>query len=71
MTVPAPAGHNAAMTNPPDSPSPVAPAGSGALEWHAPTLVRINEKTTVPALLRERVSRSCLLITSTHSSTAY
>ena len=58
MTVPAPAGHNAAMTNPPDSPSPVAPAGSGALEWHAPTLVRINEKTTVPALLRERVSRS-------------
>ena len=46
------------MTNPPDSPSPVTPAGGGALEWHAPTLVRIGERTTVPALLRERVSRS-------------
>ena len=35
------------------------PVGSyGLSSWHAPTLVRIDERTTVPALLRERVSRS-------------
>ncbi len=45
------------MTNP-LPPSTSAPAGHGALEWHAPTLVRIDERTTIPALLRARVSRS-------------
>ena len=34
------------------------PARRGALEWRAPVLVRIDERTTLPALLRERVSRS-------------
>ena len=39
------------------SPSPGASTGH-ALEWHAPTLTRIDERTTIPALLRARVSRS-------------
>ena len=34
------------------------PARRGALEWRAPVLVRIDERTTLPALLRERASRS-------------
>ena len=29
-----------------------------ALEWHAPVLVRIDEHTTIPHLLKERVQRS-------------
>ena len=29
-----------------------------ALEWHAPTLVRIDENTTIPHLLARRVQRS-------------
>ena len=28
-----------------------------ALEWHAPVLVRIDEHTTIPHLLKERVQR--------------
>ena len=34
------------------------PARRGALECRAPVLVRIDERTTLPALLRERASRS-------------
>ena len=29
-----------------------------ALEWHAPVMVRIDEHTTIPHLLKERVQRS-------------
>ena len=29
-----------------------------ALEWHAPILMRIDEHTTIPRLLKERVQRS-------------
>ncbi|MDC4232811.1 AMP-dependent synthetase/ligase [Actinomyces sp. B33] len=32
--------------------------GTTALEWHAPTLVRIDESTTIPLLLKQRVQRS-------------
>ena len=28
---------------------------TGALEWHAPVLVRVDEHTTIPRLLKERV----------------
>ena len=28
-----------------------------ALEWHAPVMVRIDEHTTIPHLLKERVQR--------------
>ena len=45
-------------SSPSPSPSSGAPAGPGALEWHAPTLVLTDERTTIPALLRARVSRS-------------
>lgn len=31
---------------------------TNALEWHAPTLVRIDEQTTIPLLLKQRVQRS-------------
>ncbi len=31
---------------------------SGAIEWHAPVLVRTDETTTVPLLLEQRVQRS-------------
>ncbi|MFC7579793.1 AMP-dependent synthetase/ligase [Schaalia naturae] len=31
---------------------------SGAVEWHAPVLVRTDESTTIPLLLRQRVQRS-------------
>ncbi|MFC2620320.1 MAG: AMP-dependent synthetase/ligase, partial [Pauljensenia sp.] len=30
---------------------------TGALEWHAPVLVRVDEHTTIPRLLKERVQR--------------
>ncbi|MDO4899136.1 long-chain fatty acid--CoA ligase [Actinomyces sp.] len=48
---------------PPATPSgPANSAGShptaGALEWQAPTLIRIDEHTTIPSLLRDRVRRS-------------
>ena len=48
------------MTAPsPPAPSPSPGASTGhALEWHAPTLTRIDERTTIPALLQARVSRS-------------
>ena len=48
------------MTAPsPPAPSPSPGASTGhALEWHAPTLTRIDEQTTIPALLQARVSRS-------------
>ena len=31
---------------------------TNALEWHAPTLVRIDDSTTIPFLLKQRVQRS-------------
>ena len=48
------------MTAPsPPAPFPSPGASTGhALEWHAPTLTRIDERTTIPALLQARVSRS-------------
>ena len=32
-------------------------AATQALEWHAPVLVRVDEHTTIPRLLKERVQR--------------
>ena len=48
------------MTAPPPSDLSSSPGASTghALEWHAPTLTRIDERTTIPALLQARVSRS-------------
>ena len=41
-------------------PAPVPTSGGAtqALEWHAPTLVRIDETCTIPRLLQDRVGRS-------------
>ncbi|WP_103064157.1 AMP-dependent synthetase/ligase [Actinomyces qiguomingii] len=43
------------------APPDVAPPGGrpvGALEWQAPTLIRIDERTTIASMLRDRVRRS-------------
>lgn len=42
----------------PEDAESVEKAETSALEWHAPTLVRIDERTTIPLLLRQRVQRS-------------
>ena len=44
-------------TDAPADSQEAAPA-TEALEWHAPVMVRIDEHTTIPHLLKERVQRS-------------
>ena len=39
-------------------PAPTSGGATQALEWHAPTLVRIDETCTIPRLLQDRVGRS-------------
>ena len=39
-------------------PAPTSEGATEALEWHAPTLVRIDETCTIPRLLQDRVGRS-------------
>ena len=39
-------------------PAPTSEGATQALEWHAPTLVRIDETCTIPRLLQDRVGRS-------------
>ena len=44
-----------------DEEQPLSPSDdptTSALEWHAPTLVRITDDTTIPTLLQQRVQRS-------------
>ena len=40
-----------------DEKTPPTETTTGALEWHAPVLVRVDEHTTIPRLLKERVQR--------------
>ena len=39
-------------------PAPTGGRPGHALEWQAPTLIRIDEHTTIPSMLQDRVRRS-------------